>query len=170
MPLPANIDPAYVWCLLWFGVAIAVTGLITQQMGTEGLTERVRARTYSRLGRLNEFLTRRLEEAWKKTPTDDLVPDIETLRMLESEVNRAAAIDHRLRDRGFILSIGRLAAVSEAIAALLMAAIAGFTGARSELVLPSILLVGIGGTTSAVALLLGAILALRLERGAGDWS
>jgi hypothetical protein len=166
LPFPPGVDPIFVWIAAWFGLAVALAGLLTQQMGGEGLEIRVRARTYARLGRLNDFLTRRMEAAWNKTPSDDLVPDLDTLRMLESEVNRAVTLDHRLRDRTLILSIGRLAAVLEAAMALVFAAVAAASGARDELLLPAATLIGIGTSAALVALILGAIAAVRIQRGA----
>jgi lipopolysaccharide export LptBFGC system permease protein LptF len=165
VPIPPGIEPAYVWCLFWFGFAGALAGLITQQMGGDELRERVRARTYARLGRLNEVLTRRIDAAWKKTPTDDIVPDLDELRTLKAEIERAAALDHAYLVRARILGWGRLASVLELILAALAAVAVAAFGPRQEFVAPALFLIVVGCGGALVSLVVGAVLAVRIEHG-----
>lgn len=165
MPLPAGIESAFVWCLLWFGFQVALAGLITQQMSTIHLDERVSSRTFRRLGRLNAYLDRQYEAAWGTTPTDDIVPDLPALLRLEVEVERAAAIHALLLSRGRELSIARLLALLEAAVAAIVAGIAAGTGMRSELNGPSAAIFGIGTAIAFYLLIRSGYLATKIEEG-----
>lgn len=165
MPLPDGIEPVYVWCLLWFGLSCALAGVLTSQMSSVHLEDRVSSRTYRRLGRLNSYLNRLVEMAWNKTPTDDLVTDLAALVKLEAEVLRAAAVRHLLLRRGQLLDLGRTASLFEAAAALAFAGIAAATGLRAELVWAAVPAFLVGVTAALLALVGAGLMANQVEGG-----
>jgi hypothetical protein len=163
--LPPGTDPAYVWCLGWFIFEAVLIGLFSQQMTSNGVEERVRSRTYARLGRLNDYLTRRIEAAFNKVPTDDMVPDLDVLRELDAQVSRAIAVDRAFRSRASALTLGRLIAVLELALAALAAALVFLSAPRDALTVASVITLVGGGVPTAALLVSASVLSVRIETG-----
>lgn len=110
MPIPANIDPTYVWLILWFGLEVAIIGVIRQLPKDADFAEDVSRRTYARLGRLNQYLGSLKSDRW---PFHDMVGDLRDLLALKTEVDIASLFHRRLKRRTKVLEIARLTAVLE---------------------------------------------------------
>lgn len=96
------------------------------------LVRRARGRTYQRLLPLNEFLNRQIDKQWAKTPSDDVIPDVETLLALKYRVENACVIEDKLNLRTRFEELGRAAAALQLVAAILIVGLVA-TGTERQL-------------------------------------
>jgi hypothetical protein len=91
VPIPHNINPVYLWCLLWLALAAGeLTGnraLIARPLDEKQLN----ANTYGRLWDLEQWLQRRAEMFSRDaTGTENIVRDATMLKRLKQLVDEAA--------------------------------------------------------------------------------
>jgi hypothetical protein len=164
--LPAGVDQGYVLCLVWIALALAFLTAIHELSDVGGLRERIRARTYARLLALNEYLGRQVESQWRRNPNDDIIPDLDALRLLKNRVDRAALLDSFIDRRVQAGEICRVVAVIQIVLAVL-AAVLLFLKALPADTLWLFGRAAFGLTTVVVLLLLlsMAVVGLRVSHG-----
>jgi hypothetical protein len=162
MPIPANLDVAYVYCALWIAVEVALFAIYGQLAPSADLNERVRVRTFRRLLPLNEYLSK-LIEAWDGE--DDLVPGADHLLRLKREVDRAAVVASRMQRRLSCIEFGRTITAGEVVAAFVTAALLLLGLDRGLLQLLALVVFGGGAAASVSMIVLAGYLGFRISTG-----
>ena len=166
MQLPPGTDPAYILCAAWLVLELGLLALLAQMGSVEALKETVRARTFRRLLRLNEYLDEIFEQRWGRIPSEDLIPDLDALTGLKRQVDAAALIQTRLEQRIHHLERGRVAAVAEVLCAFGVGSLFFLGMDRPTLTVGAVLTFAVGTGVALVELFRVSALGAAISSGA----
>jgi hypothetical protein len=135
-------------------VGTTILAVFHQLSSTDSLVGKVRLRTYARLGPVNAWLDRQIEQQWKTFPSE-IIPDAEALAILMQYASRASAIQRRADWRARFVESGRIVGASHIGAAVLAAALiyGGWAPLRIAMLAVPVFFGGVG----MVVVLLGLV-------------